>query len=388
MGHSRAIRALTVLDSLAVGGTETHALSLMKSLARRGVRPVYAGSGGPMYGAFARAGCPIVPVDLTPWTLMQEGAVDDASRRLARIMRHRRVDIVHAHQTPSGLAALRAARSLGIPAVFTVHGAYYPPEQLREIAEGSQAIVSVSKPVEAALEGMGIASELVPNGVDSTEFRPGPPDEALRRSLGIPEDAATIVYASRLAWDKAVVCAMLIMAVRRLRESGRRNLQLIIVGDGNQYSEVRELAESTQRRAGASFIHLVGSRPNMADYYVLGDLVVGTGRVALEAMACGRPVLAIGNHGFFGLVEPVVYEQAWALYFGDHASLQPASETLIAETLDRLLSDRERLDTAGREGRRWVAEHFDSGRLGERMLELYCRVMGTERQHGRKGGRT
>lgn len=364
---------LMVLDSLAVGGTETHVLSLVKGLQALGVKPVYCGASGLLYNSFAQAGCPIHAVDLTAGAFMLDSSLQQTIRTLKQIMRYRKIDVVHVHQTPSGMYAAMAAQELDIPVVFTVHGAYYPEEQLICTAQYSDAVISVSKPVQRYLQDMGITSLLVPNGIDPEAFYPAPSHE-LRKSLQIPDDANVVVYASRLAWDKAIVCTMLIKAAERLRSTELPNLHLVVVGDGIQFSEICEIVDAIHDHTGQTFIHMAGNQTQIREYYALGDIVVGTGRVALEAMACGKPVLAVGNHGFFGLVAPAVYGQAWDCYFGDHDSECRATEDAVAESLKKAMADREALKEMGAHGRRWTLKHFDIHKIVARMDEIYTAV--------------
>ncbi|GLX70615.1 glycosyltransferase [Paenibacillus glycanilyticus] len=364
------IRLLMVMDSLAVGGTETYVLSLVKSFPAIGIMPVYAGGTGVMYESFARIGCPIYRVGLTAEQLLDPEQQEQAERALMQIMRSRKIDIVHIHQTPSGLYAAEAARKLGIPVVFTVHGAYYPPEQLQQLKAAGCIFVSVSFPVQAYLDVLGIPSHLIANGIDFDQFR-SESSAALKASLRIPEEEKVIVYASRLAWDKAVVCAMLLRAARSIRLSGSAPFHVIIVGSGNQASVITELAETLNQECNTAFIHLVGSQMRMHDYYNIGDLVVGTGRVALEAMACGKPVLAIGNHGYFGLVEQAVYDEAWLYYFGDHNSKERPTEQRIGEAIGGLLGSADQLEEIGRQGQAWARANFHIRDKALQMKELY-----------------
>ncbi len=187
-----------VMDSLAVGGTETYVLSLVKAFPSLGVMPVYAGGTGVMYEAFARAGCPIHRVDLTAEQLLDPKRQEQAERALTQIMRSRNIDVVHIHQTPSGLYAADAARKLGIPVVFTVHGAYYPLDQLQRMRDAGCSFVSVSVSVQAYLEHQGIPSHLIANGIDFEQYR-SETSNALRSRLRIPDGEKVVVYASRLS---------------------------------------------------------------------------------------------------------------------------------------------------------------------------------------------
>ncbi|NIK71863.1 glycosyltransferase [Paenibacillus sp. BK720] len=364
------IRLLMVMDSLAVGGTETYVLSLVKAFPALGVMPVYAGGTGVMYEAFARAGCPIHRVDLAAEQLMDPEHQLQAEAALTQIMRSRKINLVHIHQLPSGLHAAKAARKLGIPVVFTVHGSYYPPEQLQLLKDAACTFISVSPPVRGYLDYLGIPSYLIANGIDFERYRPAS-SAALRASLRIPDGDKIVVYASRLAWDKAAVCAMLVRAARTLRLHGKLPLQLVIAGTGNQAAAIAELAEAVNQECHAPFVHPVGNQMQIGDYYNLGDLVVGTGRVALEAMACGKPVLAIGNHGYFGLVDRPVYDEAWQYYFGDHNSKERPTEQLIAEAIRGALASDGNLVSIGRQGQEWARANFDIQSKALQMKQLY-----------------
>jgi Glycosyltransferase len=364
------IRLLMVMDSLAVGGTETYVLSLLKAFPSLGVMPVYAGGTGVMYEAYSRAGCPIHRVELRAEQLMDPVLQKKAESMLMQIMRSRKIDLVHIHQTPSGLYAAEAARKLGIPVVFTIHGAYYPPEQLQMMKAAGCTFVSVSLPVQAYLDGQGIPSHLIANGIDFEQYR-SESSAGLRASLRIPDKEKVVVYASRLAWDKAAVCAMLIRAARMIRLNESLPIHLIIAGSGNQAAAIAELAESVNLECNLPFVHLVGSQMQMRDYYNVGDLVVGTGRVALEAMACGKPVLAIGNHGYFGLVTPSVYDEAWQYYFGDHNSKERPSEQRIGEAINEAFASVDQLEEIGRQGQAWARANFHIQGKALQMKQLY-----------------
>ncbi|SFS64801.1 glycosyltransferase [Paenibacillus sp. BC26] len=370
MRPNRRIRLLMVMDSLAVGGTETYVLSLVKAFPSLGVMPVYAGGTGVMYETFVRAGCPIHRVELKAEQLMEPEQQEQAENALTQIMRSRKIDLVHIHQTPSGLYAAQAARKLGIPVVFTVHGAYYPPDQLQLMKAAGCTFVCVSLPVQAYLERQGISSQLIANGIDFDQYRPES-SAALRASLRIPEGEKVVVYASRLAWDKATVCGMLVRAARTLRLNEAMPLHVIIAGSGNQAGAIAELAEMVNVECNTSFVQLVGSQMQMRDYYNLGDLVVGTGRVALEAMACGKPVLAIGNHGYFGFVEETVFAEAWHYYFGDHDSKERPSEQRIGEAIRELLVSADKLEKMGRQGQAWARANFQIRDKAFQMRQLY-----------------
>jgi glycosyltransferase involved in cell wall biosynthesis len=365
---SAPLSVLLVLDSMSAGGTETHVLSLMKGLRDKGVQVCLASADGGLRAAFAATGCAVYKLEA------QDSSMRMSERRVAglqQLMLERQVDCVHAHQIPSGLMALAAAEGLGIPFVFTVHGTYYPAGSLRAMLARASQVISVSAPVQEYVRKLGFVSRLVPNGIDVTEFYAGSND-ALRERLGLPEDAMLLVYASRLAWGKASACETLLRAMKDLRRYGWDKLHLAVVGEGPRLADIRRLADFIAQESGSVFIHVLGMQTDMSGCYRAADIVIGTGRVALEALACGKPVLAIGNHGFFGWVEPERYEEAWAQHFGDHGSSAAYSRYLFAAQIADGCRKPAWLKQLGSAGRSWVTARFQMEDAVDQVLDAYA----------------
>ncbi|MGG1655253.1 glycosyltransferase family 4 protein [Geobacillus thermopakistaniensis] len=366
------MRVFMVLDGLDFGGTETHAFSLAKEMVARGVHVAVAARGGSLADRFREAGCSIYFIDFPTAIEIDEQRKEQLIQQLEAVMKKENISIVHAHQTPSGILAATAARRRGIPVVFTAHGTYYPPAELEEMLRLASAAIAVSPPVERHIVPLISKRVLIPNGIDTNEF--APLGRGGRQTLGIPDDALVIVYSSRLAWAKAGICFMFLKACKDVKRLFP-NLHAVVVGDGPRFSDVQSLVRLIHQTCRESFLHLVGEQSDMAVYYSLADVVVGTGRVALEAMACGKPVLAAGNHGYFGVVEPSGYAEAWECYFGDHGSRQGCSRYLLSQDLKRLLASpsyREQLGTAGRE---WVRQQFHIKTCVDQVLGVYASLL-------------
>ncbi|MEK5477610.1 glycosyltransferase [Paenibacillus sp. FSL R5-0407] len=376
------IRVLMVMDSMDYGGTETHVLSIAGIMKEAGTHIVITGEGGPLTKQFERQ----FVTKLTHRAFPGTEAFEQSVAEMADLMVEENIQVVHLHQTPSGLIAALAAERLGIPVVFTVHGMYYPRNELQDVLSRTTAIISVSKPVQSYLQRMDIDSLLIPNGVDINLFSPSESAaRELRNKLGISEDATVLLYASRLAWGKASVCSNFLSASKHLRSSGFPSLEVVVVGGGLQYGELERLKERIHLEAGNSFIHMVGNQDNMPDYYRMSDCVVGTGRVALEAMACAKPVLAAGNAGYLGWVGPDCYDTAWNLYFGDHGSLRAANRLVLIEALRKGISNKDSLMYLGGKGRDWVVKDFNAEKTALSTLQVYRQLLDEKSTRNRRG---
>lgn len=142
------------------------------------------------------------------------------------------------------------------------------------------------------------------NCVDTQRFRPGPPPLALRTRLGFGDRDFVVLFCGRLDPDKGIHKLMEALALLPVPQ-----VKLLIVGSPffgrtQQSSFLRRLEQ--QARALGNRVQFTGYIPNedLPDYYRLADLVCvptlveeAAGLVAVEAMACGRPVLATRSGG-------------------------------------------------------------------------------------------
>ena len=142
------------------------------------------------------------------------------------------------------------------------------------------------------------------NCIDTGRFTPGPADEGLRASLGFAPEDFVVLFCGRLEPDKGI--HKLLEALAALEDS---RCKLLIVGSPffgrTQQSPFLHKLEQ-QAHALGDRVRFTGYVPNdrLPDYYRLADLVCvptlveeAAGLVAMEAMGCGRPVLATRSGG-------------------------------------------------------------------------------------------
>jgi glycosyltransferase involved in cell wall biosynthesis len=355
-------RVMMILDSLNAGGTETYVFSVAKQLLTQGCQVVIAARPGPMRELFLSLGCPVYTrLSYNPIVMLKQ---------LNRIIRKHKINLVHAHQSPSGLVSIKAAYRNKIPFLFTVHGTYYKRYHMNRIMKYSHALISVSPPIQQWLEDKNKNSILVPNGIDVEEFHPRPPS-SLRQEIGIPKDALVLSYAGRLAWAKADICKDLIQACRDVRTQHFSNLHLVVAGDGKYFNTIKNWVDGIHLGVGETFIHMVGYQKRMSEIYSISDCVIGTGRVALEAMACGRPLIAVGSKGYCGLVQPTSYEKAKQQYFGDHGANMECTKELLISDIGKVLGSPVEREQWGAEGRRFVLENYEISSLTNELLTVY-----------------
>ncbi len=231
-------------------------------------------------------------------------------REHARVAREASPDVVLGYFAwPYGYAAVMAARRLGLPALVSCRGSDInhlarPPRTRMRIAWAlahCARVLVVSRALGERVAELGVDPARivhVPNGIDRERFAPGPAPEA-REALGFEPDVPLVVCVARLSREKGV--DVLVEAFSDLAARDAR-ARLAIVGDGPE----REALRAQVARAGLSGrVHLAGTRPHdevprwmqAADVVVLPSRTEGHPNVVLEALACGRPVVATAAGG-------------------------------------------------------------------------------------------
>ena len=306
------------------------------------------------------------------------------SRRVGRIARALRPDIVHAHHPfLLGVTARRLARRVRRPLVFTYHTRYekyahYVPAPERLVAAlavrlscrfaaSADLVVAPSARIAAMLAARGVRTPVavVPTGVSLSTFSPGDRAEA-RRRLGLPPDRPLCLYVGRLDREKSVECVIdafdMVAAVLP-------DAWLLLVGQGSHTEALTRRAQATSARERIRF---AGGMPqgDLPPYYQAADLFLFAsetetqGLVLAEAHACGLPAVAVRASG----VEEVVRD-------GETGVLTKSEPRELADVAIRLLLDGEQRGAMGREARRVAEESFSARRQVEVMAEHYARLL-------------
>jgi D-inositol-3-phosphate glycosyltransferase len=239
-----------------------------------------------------------------------------------------RYDAVHANYWLSGVAGHAIKHELDLPLLVTFHTV----ERIKVAASGGRltarteaedAIVACADAVLASCQveadqlrdslGVGVGAgrlEVVPLGVDHAVFGPGDRAQA-RRAIGIPADGPLLLFAGRLQSLKGADLAL--AALDELRHRGGDHRLVVVGGPSGPGGEV--FAQALHTRANRAALNgrvtFVAPQPHelLSTYYRAADACLvpswaeSFGLVALEASACGTPVVASKVGGLSALVE-------------------------------------------------------------------------------------
>ncbi|MCM1538738.1 MAG: glycosyltransferase family 4 protein [bacterium] len=237
-----------------------------------------------------------------------------AWRQLRKIICSEQIDLIHCHNPIGGvLGRLAAGCGKKTPRViYTAHGfhfyegasiknwlLYYPAERM--LARRTDVLITINREdCERAgwlrLRRGGRVERIHGVGVDTERFRPMRTiNLKKRKELGIPEDAFHIVSVAELNDNKNQQTI-----IRAMADLPQRNVYYSICGTGQNEEKLKKLAAD---RGLKGRVRLLGYRTDVeevlqtADCFVFPSIREGFGIAAVEALACGVPVIAGNNRG-------------------------------------------------------------------------------------------
>jgi D-inositol-3-phosphate glycosyltransferase len=300
-------------------------------------------------------------------------------------------NVIHSHYWLSGEAAMSLREDWGSPFIQMFHTL---GEMKNQVARSPDEVASPARLAsERRLLGEAdriIASteaelaqfrwlyrqdtdkvEIIEPGVDISHFYPIPADEA-REFVNVRDDRRIILFVGRIEPLKGL--DSLLNAIALLDRRGQDDLHLMVIGgepdaDPEEITvEMNRLQEMTRELRLVDQVTFLGKRDQdvLQYFYSAAEIVVmpshyeSFGLVALEAMACGTPVVASETGGLVYLVKD-----------GETGLHVPTAEPqALADKLQHLLENEAELRRLGQQAAKY-ASGFEWGRVADRMINVY-----------------
>ena len=365
-----------ILPALNRGGVERGTVEVADAIVKNGWKSVVISNGGLLTSQLKRVGATVYEVPVHRKNPFSWGS---ARRQVKRILQQEGADIVHVRSRAPAWIALPAANSLGIATVSTVHSKFAPANILKKIYNGkmlkADRVIAISHFVENEIfthyGKSGVAEKLsvIHRGVDLGMFDPKAVNQqriiAEADRLGLPDDKSIIMLPARAtSWKGHEI---LIQALAQLSDKDAI-LMLLGIEDGPPaYAE--KLRTMAVRYGLGGRVRIGAGSRDMPAALMLADVVAMPsikpepfGRVAIEALAMGRPVVAF-RHG--GAVESI--NEGRSGWLAD-----PLSVDSLAEALQTALSLTPRKRRAlAKDARQQMTDQFSKDMMCERTLAVY-----------------
>lgn len=369
------MKILLLIDSLGIGGAETHVYDLCRELSRLGHNVTVASAGGELSRRLCE--CGVRHIKIRFFTRGVICGVKDYFR-LRSLVKQERFDIIHAHSRRAAFVGEFAARRAHIPFVTTAHAKFSVSPIKKYMSRWGYYVSAVSEDIATYLsEAYGIASEriqIIPNGVDTEHFAP----KMAEREGG----ERRIVFVSRLDMDCSTAAyALCRMAERLSLRYGKINI--LIVGGGSEYTSLSLLAAHMNRILGYSAIELCGGVSDVRVMLRGADVFVGVSRAAIEAMSMGVNTVLAGNEGFFGIVTPENINRAAKDNFCGRESCGFNAELLFDAITGVLDMPPEAASEQIRSVRRYIMENHSAAECARKTVNFYRTAIGGSTLWGR-----
>jgi glycosyltransferase involved in cell wall biosynthesis len=358
-------RVLILIGQLGRGGAERQVHELAVRLDRERFVPIVVTfeAGGHYQGMLAAAGVEVIVLDKRGW---REA---DALKRLATLMRRRRIDLVHGFLFPANWRAVAACAIGGVTSVVCgvrSSGTWMNARQRfmdRAALRGAAAVVVNAPAVrDEVIRDRGLPPErvrVIMNGVDASCFFPG---ETPHRGRWLDNGGPLIGFVGSLREAKD---PMLFLEVAAGVERELPRARFVMVGDGGMRAEVEAVVRGG--RLGGGKVILAGELSDIPDVMRALDLLVVTSNregccnAILEAMATGVPVVATNVGGNPDLIVD-----------GENGRLFPHGDAAAgAAAVIALVRDQEIMTAMGKTGLARARRDFTSEAMVTATARLY-----------------
>jgi glycosyltransferase involved in cell wall biosynthesis len=306
-----------------------------------------------------------------------------------------RPDVIHSNGIKTH-CLVSFANAAKIPVVWHVHDFFasrpVARRLLRMMSGRAAGAIAISRAVAEDLKTLPFAGpiEVLANVVNVDEFAPKAQDGALLDHLaGLPAADLSCLRVGLIAtyarW-KGHEVFLQAAACLRSRDHGAKphSVRFYIIGgpiyrtQGSQYQK-EELQQLAQKLGVSDCVGFINFQQEVAPIYRALDIVVQAstspepfGLTIIEAMACGKPVVASLAGGVVEIIRPGY----------DALGVPPCSVPALTDAIDLLLSDSALRVRLGEQARETVSKRFNQERIGEHLVNIYSNLCGCRQNEG------
>ena len=378
-----------ILPALNLGGVERGTVEMARAIIAEGGKAVVISSGGHLVSQLQRIGAEHITLPVHVKNPLKWPSVRS---KVKQALKSCGADLVHVRSRAPAWIALPAAKSLGLPTIATIHGKFRAKSVIKKIYNrkmlSADKVIAISYYVRDLITSQFQMPDLerklsvIHRGVDVSQFDPAKVtqgriiNEAQR--LDLLDGRAVIMMPARpTIWKGHKILLEAVSKLVAQNQTEEPSFQLVFLGvapnDGKLYSALEQRIKSLGLE---SIVRLAERSSDMPASLMLADVVVMPsilpepfGRVAIEAQAMGRPVVAFA-HG--GAVESIEDDITGFL-------ATPSDSDALAEALQKAiaLGPRKRKAFAVN-ARAHIQAEFTTDIMCQKTITLYQKLLSSE----------
>lgn len=353
------MKLLFVLSQIELTGAETYALTLARALKSLGHEIIFVSEKMSAPCMFKFYSLPLHTEN--HFTL---GRIKNIIA-LKKIIKEENIELIHAHSRAANLVSF-FAKSKNIPMVVSVHGRWRNHFASRALPCLGDKTIAICPYLERylvnELKRKPDTISMVPNGIDTQIFLPV--DQIENKQL-------EVLFVGRFSGQKGNVIRYLLKEIYPKVGQEMSNVFFKIAAPNPSPRDI-ELIKDLNKILNREAAQLFEVQQNLLPLYQRSSLVIGSGRVALEAMSCGKTVIAIGESSNPGIINKENFEYAFDSNFGDCGewNLFLENNNLSNEIL-RFLKNKDLRNSIGEWSRSKILEDFDSKKIALKIEKIY-----------------
>ena len=281
-------------------------------------------------------------------------------RQMVQLIKKHDIQVVHSNSRASAYISSIACALCGIPHIASIHGRQ-PVHKTRALIKcaGTLTLCVCESIRNQIITDLGFDPErtlIVRNPVNAATFAFNPPTQPSSTPI-------KVALIGRLSGPKGWVVGQVLAQV-----AAHPDIELNVIGG-------KDIPDSLKPYTQYPHIHFLGYRDDIPELMSQADVIIGAGRVGIEALLRGRPLIAVGEACYHGVVTPANVNEVLGTNFGDIISTKESNhnfEPLIADltAAQRLGQDHDTLMKL----REQVLQEYDATPIIDRIERLYSQV--------------
>lgn len=368
------MKILLVSMRMDIGGAETHILELARELNKRGHYVKVASAGGIFVDILEKEGISHITA---PLVSKKPQDIIKSYKILSQSIKEEKYDIVHSHaRIPNFIIKLLRLRyDFGF--ISTLHFAFTKKKVIEKFSVWGEKNLAVSDDLRRHLiknshvKAANVVTTV--NGINPEHFSEVNDCEYLYKEFNLRKDSKKIICVCRL---ERVNCESMYALVKVAEKINRKlkNVQIMLVGDGEAYDELKIMADKVNKKTGTNTVIMTGARQDVNNLIQISDVFVGISRAALEAMMAGKTVVLTGSYGHHGVLLEKDFEKNMLTNFTCRKLEHITEEKVYESVCEAYLMDKSKKEENVSAIRALVIENFSASKMCDDALSVYKEI--------------
>jgi len=365
------MKILQLTTHLRMGGVSIYVTTLARAMKKLGHEVFIASSGGDLSPTVERSGIPHIQVDIDTRSELHPKLIAGVYQ-LFWLIREKDIQVIHTHTRVTQVMGEILSFLTGAAHVSTCHGFFKLKFGRRLFGCWGKRVIAISDAVREHLVNdfklKKSRTELIYNGIDLDGFNTRYTDEErglIKKELGLKQEGPIVGIIARLSSVKGH--RYLIQAMKKILDK-TSDAQLLIVGDGDEESALKDLCRDLKISDSVVFIKSVVDTSRVLavmDVFVLPSIVEGLGLALLEALCSGVSVVASDVGGVYSIVR----DNETGLL------VPPRDSNVLAQSIVKLLEDKGLSRRLAENGRKVVRKKFSLEEMANKVEGTYKSVL-------------